>query len=182
MDYSFRNLIGKHTLIVGDVHSGKTLLMSDLLKQALKNPPRDRIVVLDFAPNVRTDEGIIGKRLKIPTSKHIDYIAPQHVHAPRLEGRDAKEVLLLAEKNRSEIDAVLRKVDGRIVFLNDATLYLHSGTADTLIRIADKSETFIANAYKGKRLSNDKGSGVSLHEAEELRRLAEEMDLVINLG
>lgn len=178
---NFRELIGKHTLVVGEVHSGKTHLMSKLLSQATKLYPNERILVLDFAPNVRTKTGKVGSKLKIPAANNILCLAPEHVYAPRLEGQSAKEVLMLAKKNKKQIDRLLKVAHAKIVFLNDVTLYLHSGRAMPLIRLAERSETFVANGYRGRLISDDKGSGISLHESIELDRLAKEMDLVIML-
>ncbi|MDG6995321.1 MAG: hypothetical protein JRN52_05310 [Nitrososphaerota archaeon] len=182
MAYNFRKLIGKRTLIVGEVHSGKTRLMSKLLSQAIKLYPNERILVLDFAPNIKTKTGKVGSKLRIPAAKNIFCLAPEHVYAPRLEGQSAREVLMLAKKNKEQIDRLLKIAHAKIVFLNDVTLYLHSGRATLLMRLAGRSETFVANGYKGKLLIDDKGSGISLHESIELDCLAEKMDLVIQLG
>lgn len=179
MAYSFRELKGRRTLITGEVRSGKTRLTTKLLKQATNELPSEKIFVLDFAPNAETPSGAIGLKLKVPASRNVKYLAPERVYAPRLEGKNSKEVLVLARRNKTAIDKLLRHAFGKIVFVNDVTLYLHCGSARKLIDLADRTETFIANGYKGSKLSADKGSGISTRESRQLELLASKMDLVI---
>ena len=180
--YNFHEMKGARTLFVGDVGSGKTRLMAQLIRQELEQGSPERIVVLDLGPNYSFTGKKIGARLELPMSKNLLYLAPKQVRAPRLEGKTKEEVLELAGKNRKEIDELLDSLGTPgILFVNDVTMYFHAGGAERMIKLAIESSTFIANGYKGSSLPEDRGSGVSENERNGLEALGSRMDRVVYL-
>jgi GTPase SAR1 family protein len=190
--YNFHELKGKKTLFLGDVNTGKTRLMAKLIDEAvdsLKYKQANEIIVIDLAPNgVLLSSGKkLGGKLELPNKRtnRIQYCSPAKVYAPRATGKNKEEILALAEKNLASIDKVLDSVEeknARVVFVNDMTMYFHKGSAERIIDIAKKSETFIANGYKGTTLNDDKGSGISENETRELAKFSLAMDNIFVLG
>ena len=178
--YNFREIRGARTLFVGDVGSGKTRLMAQLIRQALEQGSPEGIVVLDLGPNYRFAGKTVGARLELPISKNLLYLAPKQMRAPRLEGQTKEEVLEIAGKNRKEIDVLLDSLGTPgTLFVNDVTMYFHMGGAEKMIKLAVESSTFIANGYKGSSLPEDRGSGVSENERNGLEALGSRMDRVV---
>ena len=56
IDCSFNELIGKKTIILGEVSTGKTVITRKLLEEAVSH--NGKITILDFAPPERVEKGI----------------------------------------------------------------------------------------------------------------------------
>jgi hypothetical protein len=184
---SFRGLLGKRTLIYGDVGTGKTRLTVRLLEEALKLDFTREITVIDMAPKSITARGIrVGGRLSEATdaTRRLRYLAPRRVETPRLAARNGEELLDLVEKNRRRIGRLLKNYVEKptpILFVNDVSIYLQSGDFETLAKAIEEALTFVANGYYGKVLSNDYSTGISALERELMDKLAAMMDLRIRL-
>jgi len=152
---------------VGEAGSGKTLLLSKIISiiTALGVPA----TVVDLAP----EKGGVGAKL----ARYLDVGALRYFtddfRAPRIEGRDAEEELALARANAARAEALLKRYleePTPVLAVNDVTIYLHAGSLEFLLDVAERAEVFLATAYYGSRL-RDKGSGI----AERERRAVEEL-------
>jgi len=181
------DILNRKTLIIGDVGRGKTILTLKIIHRLIEIGLSENLIVLDFAPNkIEINGEIIGGKLVefdiFPSQ--IKYYTDK-IYAPRLMGKNSSEVTYFAELNRETCHRLLElylKQCSPILIINDITLYFQVGNLGLLPRVLEKSKTFIANGYFGRRLMDDKGSRVSLVERENLLKLVEMMDLVINLN
>jgi hypothetical protein len=184
--YVFEDLLSKKVLIEGDVGSGKTHLTRILLIQATELLPSGSITVIDMAPHRRRlDRDYAGGALrKGKWITHVRYLRSAFIKPPRLDGRTKEEVLDLAKSNAAELRKLLQAFLNKpsdTLFINDLTLYLHSGDAEFLFFVLAKASTFIANAYEGSRLLDDRDSGISSRERHLVSELEKRMDLTIRL-
>ncbi len=173
-----RRLLGKRTLIVGEVGTGKSHLLARILDEMVEVlDPRD-ITVIDMAP-FRFSE--IGGKLRDLTDSvnRVRYMTDDGISPPRLAGRDAAEVIMLAERNATLIKPLLLDYlerPTRILLVNDLTIYLHAGDPSLLEEVLGAAETFVATCYEGERLSDDKGSGITAIERARLSELKGKVD------
>lgn len=177
------------TLILGDIGTGKTALTVRLLKEALASVGPKQITIIDMAPEqMQFDGARIGGRVDryLPISPRFKILTTkQKIHAPRIEGRDANDVRQLAKDNADLIEPLLIRYQRHatpILFVNDASIYLQSGSVNTLMNTVAFSHTFVANAYSGGTLEADKRSGVTEREQVGLDVLKTMMNKIIPLG
>jgi len=184
--YSMADLMNKQTLITGDVGTGKTRLTEGLLAEAL-DQGCGSITLIDMAPPRKEGRGgMAGGRIRVPRSRRdrLRRFCPKGIARPRLEGRGREEVLRIAASNALLIAPCISafcKSPTEVLFVNDATIFLHAGDLALLLSAASVASTFIGNAYSGATIVDDKGSGISAREAESLGRLEAAMDVVIRL-
>ncbi len=184
---SFADLLGKRTLILGDVRSGKTRLTASLLREAMALGFTTEITVIDMAPKSILVKGLrIGGRLFEPSKRPegVRYLAPGRVETPRLTARNGEELLKLVEENRKRIYPLLKSFIAKptpILFANDLSLYLQSGDLKTLYNTTQAASTFVGNGYYGSTLANDFSTGISGRERELMDQLAAAMDIKIRL-
>lgn len=182
--YNFKDLIGKRTLIKGDVGTGKTRLTENFLLAAVNFFPPGHITVIDLAPQRRVVGEIwVGGTISVPNE--IRYLRPSMVWAPRLDGKTKEDIIRLANENAESIEKLLDffiKSPSPILFMNDLTLYLHAGSLEKLLKIIKLAETFVGNAYEGRGLREDKGSGISEREWLLVKQLEGFMDIIIDLN
>ena len=181
------DLLGKKTLIIGDVGRGKTLLTLKIILKLIEIGLSEELTVLDFAPNkIEIDGDVIGGKLvEFSVFPFKVKYYTDRIFASRLMGRNSVEVLNFARLNRRACDGLLRRYlrnPSSILVINDITLYFQVDDLGLLPRVLEKSKTFIANGYYGERLMDDKGSSVSLVERRNLLDLIGMMDLVIDLN
>jgi adenylate kinase family enzyme len=177
------DVIGKRVLILGEVGSGKTLLARRLLKELMLLFNPEEITVIDLAPQRIGEAG--GKLSEYVNSiNKVRYLSPERVYTPRLTGTSRGQVLKFAEMNRKAMEPLfsefLRRIT-KILILNDVTLYLHAGKLETVLKCMRQAETFIATAYHGSRLAEDRGSGISVREKQLVKKLATHMDQIIEI-
>ena len=182
----FRAVVGKKVLIVGDVGTGKTRLTAALLDEAASSEWKDQITVVDMAPEIPAGHLQVGGRLTdySQAAVLVRYLAPRHVHAPRLQGESKEQVLRLVKENAETIDRLLvqfLEAPTKVLFVNDVTLYLHSGNLSKIRQALDAAETCIVNGYRGTKLREDRGSGVSRREEEALSVLMKHVDQIVSL-
>lgn len=180
--------MGKKTLIFGDVRTGKTKLTVNLLEEAVKLGFSKMITVIDMAPETEIVEGrSIGGRLSELTRSHrrVRYLTPYRVETPRLNATSAEELLSMIQLNVERIKPILEEYLSSptpILFINDISIYLQSGSADPVLAAAGRAETFIANGYYGEYFTQDHGTGVSKRERDLMDLLASQMDVIIRLS
>ncbi len=180
---SFKGLIGSKVLILGESGSGKTAVLARLLEEAVSLEFANSITLIDFAParygniggKVTDYTGIAGKAR---------YLTDHDIKPPRVIGKSREEVLRLADHNMKIGKLMLKdyeKSPAATLMINDLTIYLHSGDLGDVLRCIEMASTFIATAYSGTRLSDDKGSGVTERETRLVEELAKTMDKVVRL-
>jgi len=187
-DLHFSEVLGRRLLILGDVGSGKTALTARMISEAVSLKTVTEVTVIDMAPQRRKFKNVlIGGRIVdfLDVKMSIRLLAPkQKLHAPRIEGRNATETIDLARANAKSIDELLESFLANptpILFINDASIYLQAGDTRRLLKTVRTVETFVANAYQGTTLLNDRHSGISRREQFALNALKRAMNKVIVL-
>lgn len=183
----FSTFLGKRSLIIGEVGSGKTRLMAKLIEEAVRLGYSEKIAVVDLSPNIKVSSGkVVGAPLEayVKINSPVKVLKPLKVRAPRLEGKSGEEVVRLAEENARAVEKVFNELQGdskEILFINDVSIYLHSGSLEKLLSTLSRAKTCILTGYRGNSLNDDKGSGVSSRERALMRKLAEAMDNVVEM-
>ena len=169
--------LGKKTLIIGDVNSGKTTLTREILDGFCRQGLGGRIVVMDLAPEIPEEvlrrRGLagVGGRLEPPggcgaATLHATIIAP------RLTSSSEEEAMEKAGWNRRVIDGLLTRfesLDRDILFVNDVSLYLQAGDLDRITGLLEKTGTVVVNGYFGEKLGRGE---LSRREREAMKGLA----------
>jgi hypothetical protein len=183
IDCSFNELIGKKTIILGEVSTGKTVITRKLLEEAVSH--NGKITILDFAPPERVEKGIkFGGHLYKENRCKVRNIKSDMVKTPRLSAKNSEELIKMAEFNEKITSCMLKKFmesPTDTLFINDVSIYLHKGSLRLLLDVIRRIKTVIINGYLGEYLDNDHGTGLSCHENIMMRRLAARMDRVIKL-
>ena len=177
------NVAGKKVLILGEVGSGKTLLATRLLKELMSLFDAKEITVIDMAPEAK---GEVGGRISdyVDSIDRVRYLSPKKVYTPRISGASCEQVLKYAELNRKAIEPLLDEFSRnptRILIINDITLYLHIGRLERILVCINEAETVVATAYRGSKLAEDHGSGISVRERRAAEALATHSDHVVDL-
>ena len=177
------DVIGRRVLILGEVRSGKTALLARLLKELTEVADAKEITVIDLAPQ---RIGEIGGKISdyLDSVEEIRYLSPKRVYTPRVTGSSREEVLAYAELNRSLMEPLFAEFVQRatkVLVLNDVTLYLHAGELGRILNCVKLAETFVATAYYGSRLAQDRGAGISIREKKLIRKLASYVDQIVKM-
>ena len=179
----FERFIGRKIIIVGEIGSGKTLLLSRFLDRLVRSGLKDKVTVIEMAPNMGEVGGTIENYTRNISS--VRYLKPWKIIPPRMMGKSREEVLKYARSNMLALKPLIEEYlrnPTEILLINDLTIYLHAGKVEDIIQLINISKTFTATAYEGKRLADDKGSGITDRERESLNRLKELVDEVLTLG
>ncbi|MBW2062687.1 MAG: hypothetical protein JRI95_14160 [Deltaproteobacteria bacterium] len=185
-DIRIENFLGKRTLILGEVNTGKTRLCKGILDEFCVHLLGRSIIVLDLAPEIPKEatqgkglEGI-GGRLLPDEEQGVLYLKAD-IRPPRLSSGSEQEAMLIASQNVPIIDDLFQvfiQSPRDILFINDLSLYLQAGSADRVAKHLDQAQTVVANGYYGQRL----GSGqLSKREAKEMEVMIEFFDSIIRL-
>ena len=169
--------LGRRSLIMGDVNSGKTSLTRSIAEAIIRTGKAGQMVVLDLAPE--TTKGI-GGTLKLPES-HCCRSLSCAVTPPRLTGTTAVEIQALAEQNAQAIEPLLEaagKARGEVLVVNDASLYLQAGLIDRLTAAMAAYATVVVNAYFGRSF---RPAPFTQFERDQVHSLAQWCDHVIQL-
>lgn len=153
---------------MGEVQSGKTQRTQQILQdliQCLHGP----IAVLDLAP---LPTGGIGGKLEVPffASKQVSYFSPLII-PPRLTGRSEEEIWQIAGANyirSEEYLSLIAEQSWAGLVLNDVSLYLHQGTAESLWQKIKDIPTVVMNGYFGRHFGQ---SALSYREQKEMTKL-----------
>jgi len=178
--------VGRRTLIVGEVNSGKTTFTQGILDGLCGEGFGPRILVLDLAPEIPEEiaarRGLsgVGGRLRPPQNRDLIYVWARP-RPPRLSASTDEEAMAMAQRNLESMEGLFRAAawEGRdIVILNDVSLYLQAGSAGRLTRWIRSASTIVANGYYGEKL----GQGLlSERERAEMEALMGFFDRVIRL-
>lgn len=175
-------LIGRKTLIVGKARSGKTRLTVQILRGILSLVEAEEVTVIDLAPEKAGLGARLTRYIELPEGSR--YLRPELIRAPRLEGRDAEEVLELARINESIIKPLLMiflREPTEVLVVNDLTIYLHAGDLGLVLDCIDSSGTFLGNAHYGRDF-DDKGSGLNDRERKLVEELMRRADVLLKLN
>jgi hypothetical protein len=146
--YDIEQYLNCQTLIAGDVNSGKTTRTTLILDLFLEAGYGEQIAILDLSPDpIRGIGGKLPLRSETPVLQ-----LTADITAPRLMGKDAAHTLQLAKSNARKIEALFEELKNqrrKILFVNDATLYLQSGNLALFLSMLEMSSTRIINAYYG---------------------------------
>ena len=181
---SVDKLLGRFTLIIGDINTGKTTLTQKMLDlYCLQEGVR--AVVVDLAPTIvasnskGTTQGI-GGMLKVFESPGVR-LYHCRIHAPRLNARNEREARKLAAENVRRIESLFESAlseGAEGLFVNDCSLYLHAGSAEKFLGWIRSLPTAVVNGYYGSSL----GSGpISDREREGMNHLINRCDRLIRL-
>ena len=173
------------TLIVGGLRTGKTTATAEALDRWLNQHGTDGVVVLDFAPEIETDDGLIGGYLEryitIPDEVHHGVAM---VRGPRSESSTATEAQAIAATNARRIRTIIENAppSPRAVFVNDVTLGVQHDPADVdpLVRYCSHADCVVLNGYEGFDFSPD--DPITMAERRALDRLKRWADRVVDLG
>jgi len=169
-------LVGRFTLILGDLKAGKTRLTAELLKDLGRRFPGD-VAVLDLAPPMIQE---IGGRLTLPEGLKVDYFVADVV-APHPSAGSPGEVLELARRNREAIETIFGEYSRspkRVLVINDVSIYLQGGSLEPLLSLLEESETVLMNGYYGGSFP---GCPLAEVERERVEELADRCHRVIHL-
>jgi len=181
---SIADILNKRTLIIGELGSGKTLLTLKLTLNLIDSGYGKHITVLDFAPKKIGNVGGRFLDFGFNPSKIFAYLAPSKVYTPRISAKTPQELLDLALKNKENIEKLIFKYltkPTEILVINDITLYFHAGSLELIDECIMSSKTFIGNAYYGRELSFNHGTGVSAKERNLVIELMKYMDNIVVL-
>ncbi len=175
------DILGKRTIIAGDVNTGKTTLTRTLLDALCAGGLARRIAVIDMAPEIPPEivaarglKGVGGKLAPLPEG--VSCLSAD-IRAPRLTSRTDAEAILAAQENRAKIDRLFETYGGAgrdILIINDLSIYLQAGRAEQLVRRMAPASTVVANGYYGSALG---GGALSRHEAEEMGKVMAAFDV-----
>jgi hypothetical protein len=179
---SLEDILNRFVLIVGEVNRGKTTLTRRIL-ELYRQHHGGPVTVVDLGPSMalmsKSGPGI-GGRLSISPAPGIRYFYDR-IHAPRLESKDERETLELAEHNRRVIVSLFEKAfqEGvKALFINDCSMYLHAGDPKKMLQWVRAAETAVVNGYYGESL----GSGpVTDSEKAGMEYLMNHCDFVIRV-
>jgi hypothetical protein len=184
---SFQHAIGQHVLIIGDVGAGKTKLTMMLLDEAIASGVSEHITIIDMAPTTRFVGSLkVGGQLR-EFASHLNtvrYLAPSYVETPRLSARSPQELQHLVALNKQRITPLLHTflhTPSSILFINDVSLYLQSGSLSLVTQVIHATDTSIVNGYYGQSIQTEIEDSVSHIEKSLMDCLIEGMDMVIML-
>lgn len=179
--------LGRKTLILGDVNTGKTTLTREVLEALCRQDLGGRIAIVDLAPDIpeklANKKGLVGVGGKLMPPEGCDILYLGGIFdPPRLSSKTEEEAIEKARKNRRIIEDLFRKVQPRdILIVNDVSIYLQAGTTEDLIRWLDRAATVIANGYWGKRLGGGRLTERERTETEKLKAYFEREGRVLIL-
>jgi len=178
------DFIGKKVLILGEVGSGKTSLTAKIVQKLMPLIEPKEITVIDMAPEAIGEIG--GKLSKyLNLNSELRYLSSAKVYAPRTMGISNTQVVEYAKRNKNAIEPLLDefvKKPTKVLVINDITLYLHLGKLEKIINCIRLTETFLASAYYGVKLQEDKGAGITAREKQMVEKLATHMDHIVKLN
>lgn len=180
---TLQEIVGKKAIIIGEVGSGKTRLTAELLEEMTRRFDPRNITVIDMAPsNIPEIGGTLNQYTAV--TKEVRYLNPKGIRAPRFEGTNKAEVLSLAHANMLAIEPLINDYildPSSFLVINDLSMYLQAGRISKIMTCMRKAETFVSNAYYGTKLSDDKGSGISLKEKRLVDVLIGKSQVIVRL-
>lgn len=172
---SFKELVGRRTLILGDLKAGKTRLTAKFLEELVRLFPGE-VAVLDLAPSFVHG---VGGKLEIPRGIEIEYLSTS-IQAPHFVDRP-EGVLEQANRNRDSIEALFEEYSRSpkmVLVINDVSSYLQAGSVERLLSLMEKVETVLMNGYYGPPFP---GCPLAEGERERMEDLADFCNRVIHI-
>ncbi len=179
--------LGKWTLVVGDVNTGKTTITAGILRALCVQGLDGRIAVIDLAPEIPEELAAkrklagAGGRLVPPPMTGVIYLST-NLEPPRLSSKSEEEAVGKAGENAKKIEKLFCDFAGSardILFVNDISIYLQAGTAQKFVSAVEKVTTLVANGYYGEKLGGGVVSGRERKEMEALMKYTEAKGRVI---
>lgn len=171
------------TLVVGPANVGKTRRTAGALDAWVAEHGPDRVVVLDFAPEIERDGRVLGGRLdRFTTVPDSATSLVLDAHAPRAESDTDEEATALARDNADRARDMLEDAptDPTAVFVNDATIPCQAdGETERLRAYCEAATVVVANAFESDELGTD--DAVSRNERAALADLRSWADRVVEL-
>jgi hypothetical protein len=172
------------TLVVGPSNAGKTRLTARALDRWVADHGSERVVALEFAPELERGGTVLGGRLsRFTTVPDEAFHGIVEARAPRAESQDAGAALALARQNATRAFSVLDAApeDPAAVFVNDATIALQADPDRTgaLTDYCGRASVAVLNAFESADLGVE--DRVSRNERTALRRLREWAGGVVDL-
>jgi hypothetical protein len=159
----FNSFLEKKVLLYGETNTYKTFCSAKFIQYLLEEKTIDpnAISIIDFAPKLQTFNHLkIGGKIQdyYGTSTLCRYLNPKNeIIPPRLNATNKKQLYDNACHNYSQTISLLHtfeKAPTPYLVINDLSIHLHLGDIDQIIRVIEKSHTFLGNAYYGKNISN----------------------------
>jgi len=176
LDYT--EYLGRWTLILGDVNTGKTSLSRAILEEMCRHRLAGRIAIIDLAPEIPDEvllnRGLkgIGGRLLPPSEEDVIYLSTQLV-APRVSSSNEAQAIEKAKLNAPKIEALFKRyqeIKRDILFINDISLSLQAESAEKLIDFLQIAKTVIANGYYGIKLKSGEVSRWERQQMDSLKK------------
>jgi len=169
--------LGKRTLILGEVNSGKTEKTRHILEAFVRAGYAEHLTVLDLSPE---PVGHIGGKIKVPAGRPLLHFSPT-IFAPRLSGGNPDDIQRLALQNARMIEKLFPEIERqkrKILIINDATLYFHAGDLSRFMALLDTASTQVINAYWGDTFED---STLTQREKRLTRQLKAACDEIVYL-
>jgi hypothetical protein len=175
--------LGRWTLILGDVNSGKTSLCRAILEEMCRHRLAERTVIIDLAPEVPDrvllNGGLkgVGGRLLPPRGEKVVYLSAPLV-APRLSSACEKEAFEKARLNVPKIEALFRqysRLKRDILFINDISMSVQVDSAEKMIGFLLAARTVVANGYYGTKLTSGELSRRERRQMDMLKKFFHEI-------
>ncbi|MFX0077331.1 MAG: hypothetical protein ACFE96_17960 [Candidatus Hermodarchaeota archaeon] len=181
----FSSLYGHHTLIYGEISTGKTVYTANFVQYLLENKKIDpkKISILDFAPRLAYFDNLkVGGRIEdyyknCLKCNVIDFEG--EIIPPRLNARNRNEMYSNICKNFAKIYSILEiynKNPTPILIINDISIYLHFGKNKYLINTINKSNTFLGNSYYGTSITSKFSKLLNIMEKKKVEFLIKNIE------
>jgi hypothetical protein len=170
------------TLLTGPSNTGKTRLTARALTVWVAEHGTDGVVALDFAPELRQNDRLLGGFLTRFTDIPDDvWYGRVDADAPRAAGATEAESLELAAANARQSKQLVETApaDPHAVFINDATIPFQASVFDPTVLFAycDTAAGVILNAFESDELGVD--DAISRNERTTLSALRSWADCVV---
>ncbi|MBW2285689.1 MAG: hypothetical protein JRF65_13965 [Deltaproteobacteria bacterium] len=166
--------IGKSTIMVGEVNTGKTAYAKEVLRAFVEQGDAD-LAVIDMAPE--RVKGVGGKLDRVGIEA-VRYMTGDMI-PPRLTGKTKEEILELAQRNARLIETIFEQYEARpadVLGVNDVSMYLQAGRFERFAALIDTTPTVVMNGYFGSSLG---GGKLGERERGNMTRLMKRCDRVI---
>ncbi|TXT64931.1 MAG: hypothetical protein BAJALOKI3v1_150034 [Promethearchaeota archaeon] len=158
----FNSFLEKKVFLYGETNTYKTFCSAEFIQFLLEEKKIDPnlISIIDFAPKLQTFNDLkIGGKFKDYYGKSTlcRYLDPKNeIIPPRLNATNKKQLYKNACHNYNQTIPLLHtfeKAPTPYLLINDMSIYLHLGNPAQIIKIVEKSHTFLGNSYYGKTIS-----------------------------
>lgn len=177
--------IGRRSLIIGDVSSGKSRLTASIVLDWIKMGLGGNITIIDLAPRYKG----VGRGLdEYMGRKYLDsvfkYLTDERISAPRLMSRSKDELIKRIKMNYSLalslFESYLDNPTDMLV-INDLSICLHYDVPNVLLDVFNNAGTVLANSYYGKGITSVFYRELDMVERKRIENLFKFVDILIKL-